>query len=257
MFNTTKQLDFEYQLKKRPILGPESFYVAFPFQLDEGNIHLEVAGGTIMAGVDQIPGSANDWNTIQNFASVKNEQEQLILVSNEAPIMQFGNINTGRFEYKALPESTHIYSWPMNNYWTTNFNADQRGMYTWGYNFTSVGNNSNKSATKFSWSNRVPFLARIIPKGAPDTSKTNELSMLSEIPDNVLLINATPLENENAVLFQFREVGNKSATFLPLSILKNGGNWFETNVLGITTKRVHQLTIEALESKFFKLTWEK
>ena len=256
MFNTSKQIDFEYQLKKRPILSPESFYVAFPFQLKGGKIHLEVAGGTIEAGVDQIPGSANDWNTIQNFASVKNDKEQLILVSHEAPIMQFGNINTGRFEYKAVPESAHIYSWPMNNYWTTNFNADQRGMYTWGYNFTSVGNNTNKEATKFSWGNRVPFLARVIPKGKRDLGKSNELSILSEIPDNVLLINATPVENENAVLFQFREVGNQNVDFLPISILKNKVNWFETNVLGETTKRVHQLSMDALESKFFKLSWE-
>ncbi len=257
MFNTSKQIDFEYQLKKRPILSPESFYVAFPFQLEGGKIYLEIAGGTIEAGVDQIPGSANDWNTIQNFASVKNDQEQLILVSHEAPIMQFGNINTGRFKYKAVPESTHIYSWPMNNYWTTNFNADQRGMYTWGYNFTSLGNNSNKDATKFSWGNRVPFLARVVPKGKGEDGKFNELSILSEIPDNVLLINASPVENENAVLFQFREVGNQTVDFLPKSILKNKATWFETNVLGETTKKVHQLNIGALESKFFKLSWKE
>ena len=145
----------------------------------------------------------------------------------------------------------------MNNYWTTNFNADQRGMYTWGYNFTSVGNNTNKTATKFSWGNRVPFLARVIPKGKRDIGKSNELSILSEIPDNVLLINATPVENEKAVLFQFREVGNQSIDFLPISILKNKVNWFETNVLGETTKRVHQLSMDALESKFFKLSWEE
>ena len=257
MFNTSKQIDFEYQLKKRPILSPESFYIAFPFQLKGGKIHLEVAGGTIEAGVDQIPGSANDWNTIQNFASVKNDKEQLILVSHEAPVMQFGNINTGRFEYKAVPESAHIYSWPMNNYWTTNFNADQRGMYTWGYNFTSVGNNTNKEATKFSWGNRVPFLARVIPKGKRDVGKSNELSILSAIPDNVLLINATPVENEKAVLFQFREVGNQHVEFLPISILKNNVNWFETNVLGETIKSVDQLSMDALESKFFKLSWEE
>jgi hypothetical protein len=257
IFNTAKQIDFEYQLKKRPVLSPESFYVAFPFRLNEGKIHLEVAGGTIEAGVDQIPGSANDWNTIQNFASVKNEEEQLILVSHEAPIMQFGNINTGRFEYSAVPENTHIYSWPMNNYWTTNFNADQRGMYTWGYNFTSMGNNTNMAATQFSWGNRVPFLARVIPKGEAEIGKSNELSILSEIPDNVLLINASPVGNENAVLFQFREVGNQHVDFLPISILKNKANWFETNVLGETTKSVHQLNIGALESKFFKLSWEE
>lgn len=255
LFNTTKRIDFAYQLKKKPILSPESFYIAFPFQLNHGKIHLEVAGGSMEAGVDQIPGSANDWNTVQNFVRVKNESQQIILVSPEAPIMQFGNINTGRFEYKATPESNHIFSWPMNNYWTTNFNADQRGMYQWTYNLTSMNNNSNKEATKFSWGNRVPFLARVIPKGFEETKKSNELSIISDIPDNILLINATPLENEDAILFHFREIGNKKSAFLPKMTLNKSVKWVEVNVLGEKIKEVKNLEMNALESKFFKASW--
>ena len=255
MFNTTKRIDFAYALKKKPVLSPESFYISFPFQLNNGKIHAEIAGGTMEAGVDQIPGSANDWNTIQNFVKVKNEEEQLILVSHEAPIMQFGNINTGRFEYGAVPEYNHIYSWPMNNYWTTNFNADQRGMYTWTYNFTSLKNANNEDATKFSWGSRVPFLARVIPKGEIDASKPNEMSVISGIPENVLLINTKPMENENALLFQFREVAGKKASFLPETILGDKVKWFETNVLGQEIKSVKSIEIKGLESKFFKLSW--
>ena len=255
IYKTTKRIDLAYALKKKPIVNPESFYIAFPFQLNNGKIHLEVAGGTMEAGVDQIPGSANDWNTIQNFANIKNDNEQIILVSHEAPIMQFGNINTGRFEYKAVPDDTHIYSWPMNNYWTTNFNADQRGMYTWTYNLTSMANSDNQEATKFSWGNRIPFLARVIPKGKKDPNKSNELSILSGMPGNVLLINASPLENENSVLFQLREVANKTAAFLPLTSMGENVKWYETNVLGNEIRKVDKIKIDALESKFFKLSW--
>ena len=113
VFNKAKRIDFAFALRKKPILEPESFYIAFPFELEGGKIHAEVAGGVMEAGVDQIPGSANDWNTIQNFVKVTSEDEQLVLVSHEAPIMQFGNINTGRFEYGAVPDHNHIYSWPM------------------------------------------------------------------------------------------------------------------------------------------------
>jgi hypothetical protein len=255
MYKTTKRIDFTYALKKKPILSPESFYIAFPFDLKNGKIHLEVAGGTMEAGVDQIPGSANDWNTIQNFVTVKNEKEQIVLVSHEAPIMQFGNINTGRFKYKAVPDDTHIYSWPMNNYWTTNFNADQRGMFTWTYNFTSLANSANQEATKFSWQNRIPFLARVIPKGVKEKPKQNEISILSGIPKNVLLISATPLEKENAVLFHFREVGNKSSSFLPINLLRNNAKWHQTNVLGNKEKEIELIEMDPLESKFYKLTW--
>ena len=169
--------------------------------------------------------------------------------------MQFGNINTGRFEYNAVPESTHLYSWPMNNYWTTNFNADQRGMYTWTYNFTSVLSTNNEKATRFSWGARVPFLARVIPGGKKDASKIDERSLISNIPDQVLLINVTPLENENAVLFQFREIANNDVSFLPKTILGDKASWSHVNVIGEEIEQVEKLEIKSLESKFYKLSW--
>ncbi|MCD6354529.1 MAG: hypothetical protein J7L95_03180 [Prolixibacteraceae bacterium] len=61
--------------------------------------------------------------------------------------MQFGGINTGRYKAGATPEATHIFGWPMNNYWTTNFNAEQHGGITWSYSISSAGNNSQTTAT--------------------------------------------------------------------------------------------------------------
>lgn len=256
LFKVSKRIDFVFNLKKKPILSPESFYIAFPFHLDKAKIHAEIAGGIMQAGVDQLPGSANDWNTIQNFVQIKNEQEQIILVSPEAPMIQFGNINTGRFEYGAEPESNHLFSWPMNNYWTTNFNADQRGMYNWTYQLTSLANNKSEDAVRFGWGGRIPFLARVLPAGIKQTNTDKERSILSAVADNVLLINAKPLEDENAILFHFREVGGKQARFLPQIDGLSGLKWHEANVLGEESKACEVLTIEALESKFFKLSWD-
>ncbi|WP_147678055.1 glycoside hydrolase family 38 N-terminal domain-containing protein [Algibacter pacificus] len=256
LFNTTKRIDFAFELKKKPITDPESFYIAFPFELDDANIHFEISGGPMEAGVEQVPGSANDWNTVQNFVQIKNDKEQIILVSPEAPIMQFGDINTGRFEYGAVPKSNNLFSWPMNNYWTTNFNADQRGMYTWTYNLTSTNDNRAKTATKFGWENRVPFLARVIPASPIEKQATNSLSILSNIPDNVLIINATPLENESAIILHLREVGGLDSAFIPKLFSDKPVKLFEANVIGEEIKETSELSIKALENKFFKLTWK-
>ncbi|WP_181896403.1 glycoside hydrolase family 38 N-terminal domain-containing protein [Seonamhaeicola aphaedonensis] len=256
LFNTSKRIDFAFELKKKPITDPESFYISFPFKLDKGKIHFEISGGPMEAGVEQIPGSANDWNTVQNFVQIRNDKEQIVLVSSEAPIMQFGAINTGRFEYGAVPESNNLFSWPMNNYWTTNFNADQRGMYTWTYNLTSMNESSVKEATKFGWGTRVPFLSRVIPASPIEKKGTNELSILSHIPDNVLIVNATPLEEENAILLHLREVEGKESIFEPKNFLDKPMDFYEVNVVGEIIKATSKLQIQALESKFFKLCWK-
>ncbi|MGE5428209.1 MAG: glycoside hydrolase family 38 C-terminal domain-containing protein, partial [Methylococcaceae bacterium] len=119
LFNTSKRMDMSYSIVKKPIVDPEGIYIAFPFQLDKGKHFFEVQGGVVEAGKDQIPGSSNDWNTIQHFASIRNGEEQIIIGSPEIPLVQLGNINTGRYKAGALPESTHLFSWPMNNYWVT------------------------------------------------------------------------------------------------------------------------------------------
>ena len=72
------------------------------------------------------------------------------MVSPEIPLAQFGGINTGRYRAGAVPESNHVYAWPMNNYWTTNFNADQRGGHAWTYYLTSSADATDAFQGEFS-----------------------------------------------------------------------------------------------------------
>jgi hypothetical protein len=123
----------KYSLRKKAITDPEAVYISFPFEVANGRIYTDVPGGTIEAGTDQIPGSSNDWYTVQNFATARNKEMQIVMGSQEIPLMHFGGINTGRYTAGAVPQSTNMYSWPMNNYRVTNFNADQMGELQWCY----------------------------------------------------------------------------------------------------------------------------
>jgi len=116
LYNTEKRLDLACSIIKKSIITPESFYIAFPIKLDEGKHFTEVQGGVIETGKDQIKGSSNDWYTVQDFTSVRNKSAQLVLGCPGMPLMQFGAINTGRYTAGAMPQSTKLFSWPMNNY---------------------------------------------------------------------------------------------------------------------------------------------
>ena len=254
LFNTDKRVDLLYSLVKKSVTDPEGIYVAFPFKLENGKLFCEVQGGTIEAGKDQIPGSANDWNTMQNFSSLRNEDAQIILSSREMPLVQFGGINTGRYKAGALPQSTHIYSWPMNNYWTTNFNADQRGTHTWTYRLTSASNNSNSVSARFGWGTSVPFPVRVLPGGGEGDSNW-EMSFIEGWPENILLVNSVPVENENAIIFQIRETGGKEANL----ILRNTATrkLFDTERVNAVGEKVDNknMLFKPLESGFVKISW--
>lgn len=254
VFKTTKRIDLVYRLRKKAVTDPEAVYVAFPFELNNGKIYFDVQGGTIQAGVDQIPGSVTDWNVVQNFASVRNDQSQIIISSNEIPLMQFGAINTGRYKAGALPESNNIYSWPMNNYWTTNFNAYQEGEIEWTYQLTSSNNNSLTYASRFGWENRVPLLARVIPSGNSKTPTLPDQSLLKLYPENLLLINSRPAEKENAMILQIREVEGKESIFNATSPLVSI-SFSECDALGNELKQQQDIVFKGFANKFIKIKW--
>ncbi len=252
LFNLSKRIDLVYSINKKMVTKPEGIYIAFPFALENGKLFFDVQGGEMEAGVDQIPGSANDWNTVQNYARLKNNNVQIMLSSKETPLMQFGGINTGRYKAGATPETTHIFGWPMNNYWTTNFNAEQHGGITWSYTISSSKNNSETTATQFGWGNRIPFLSRVLPGGG--TGDNNwESSFISGWPKNILLVSSFPAADGKSSVIHIRETGGKKATLeLKNEITGAAIKLKQVNVLGEPVKNGTS-KIDAYESKFFRI----
>jgi len=254
LFNSTKRIDLAYTLLKKSVIEPEGIYISFPFTLDEGVLSFDVQGGEIRAGIDQIPGSTNDWNVVQNYARLSNEKGQILLSSTDIPLMQFGAINTGRYEAGAVPQGTHMYGWPMNNYWTTNFNPEQHGGIDWVYSMTSMKNSSQGEATKFGWGNRVPFLARVLPGGG-EGDRIWQKSIIGGWPGNVLLVSVTPDPDGHSAILCVRETGGNN---VELSSLHSGDNrqlvLKQVNVLGEMLGD-GSLSLNPLETKFYRISW--
>jgi len=252
LYNTEKRVEIVCSIVKKSITDPESFYIAFPFNLKDGKHFTEVQGGIIETGKDQIKGSSSDWYTVQNFTAVRNSGAQLVMSCNEMPLMQFGAINTGRYQAGAMPQSTHLFSWPMNNYWVTNFNADQRGGHTWTYCLTTSGDISDSYASRFGWGSRVPYLTRILPGEGTGDDKT-EGSFIDGWPVNVMLVSAAPSDDGKTILIHLRETDGKEARLS----LKNGltGNPLEISGADVTGRPVGNSDniLKPLESKFFLL----
>jgi hypothetical protein len=252
LYNTEKRLDIACSIIKKSIVSPESFYIAFPFSIKDGKHFTEVQGGIIETGKDQIKGSSCDWYTVQDFTSIKSETEQLVIGSPEMPLMQFGAINTGRYIAGAMPQSTNLFSWPMNNYWVTNFNADQRGGHSWTYYLTTSPDVSGGFATRFGWGCRVPYLTRILP-GSGTGDNNWEGSFIKGWPSNILLVSAQPNADGNYCTLHLREIEGKPATLNLINGL-TGKNLtaVEVDVSGKPVSNPSQ-NIGPLESKFYRI----
>ncbi len=242
-----KLIEIGYSITKKSQIEPEGIYIAFPFEMGNSSIFCEVPGGVMEAGVDQIEGSSNDWNTHQSFVAVRGDKGQVVMGSTEVPLMQFGAINTGRYKAGAKPESSNLYSWVMNNYWVTNFNSEQRGEFHWNYYITSMKDKSNSEATKFGWNERIPMPTRILPAD----ENANELSIpqngLFEISGgDILLVSAMPADDEQ-IMLHLREIGGKDSR-----IAIDGYQVVECDLLGRPIEN-GSLEMEAWGVKFVKI----
>jgi hypothetical protein len=205
LYNHEKKVTFSYSLIKQEVTDPEGIYVAFPFELAQGRHHVEVAGGTMVPGLEQIEGSASDWIGIQNFVSLRSDSGQVVFVSPETPLVQLGALNLGNFSRVAKPVSGSIYSWPLNNYWTTNFLASQEGALNWTYHITSGSNRSNALATRFGMENRISMLNRVFPASSRADTLLHPRSFLPALPENLALVSTRPASGGSGVVMQVRE----------------------------------------------------
>lgn len=255
IYNTEKKIEIAYRLRKKADTNPESIYISFPFEVENGYLMLDVPGGAIEAGVEQIPGSSNDWYTVQDFVAARNDSMQVIVVSPEIPLMQLGAINLGRYTAGARPQSTNIYSWPMNNYWTTNFNADQTGEMEWTYTIMSSDNPSREYAAVKARSERIPPLCRVLPAATKGATESYEpRGILTVGPQNLLLINMAPVEGENAILLQLRETAGLTAELTVSSTRAKIHGIKECDVTGTPIKK-GSTRFAPLETKFIKINW--
>lgn len=253
LYHDTKRIELEYVMKRLPETEPSGIYVAFPFQLTGGKLAFDVQGGTVISGENQLEGTATDWNTVQNFVSARNDNAQIIVGSNLAPLFQLGDINLGKFQYQKQYEKPHAYSWVMNNYWKTNFKASQEGEFRWSYYLTSSSDSSDNLAVKFGWSSRIPLSARVMPTGI-ENSKPVEYSAFHFEKDNFLMTSCTPSKEEGYVLLNIREIDGKETDF---RIVDKDGRPIPFMVVNVIEEPLENTAMNSLftsyQNKFIKI----
>lgn len=118
----------------------ESVSFAFPFNVQDGDVRLDIPLGTMRPEFDQIPGACKNWLPVGRWADVSNARNGVTLVTLDAPLVEIGQLSTLLGSQsnpdawrKHVGRTQKIYSWVMNNHWGTNYRAYQDGLVTFRY----------------------------------------------------------------------------------------------------------------------------
>jgi alpha-mannosidase len=207
LYDGIKRIDVIDRLKKDEVYESEGLYFAFPFRVPGAKVRLELAGATMAPETEQLPRTTRDWHTVQSWVEFSGSKVSVVWSPLEAPLVQFGDINTGKWQEKLDLRNATVYSYAMNNYWHTNFKAAQGGAFTFRYSITSrSGGADTLASTRFGWEVQAPFAAVwLIPKSAGPLPGS-EASFISVDKPNVLVQAVKHPAVGGGIVLRLREV---------------------------------------------------
>jgi len=212
-------------LYKSKNYNPEAVHFAFPFKIDNGVMHYDLAFAGCIPEKDQLPGANRNFITIENYVDISNEDFGITWSSPDAPLIEVGEMMNDPISYgyvDHLDQSQTFYSYVMNNYWETNYLATQEGLVTFRYLIRFHDEFDAADAEKAGMDARTPFIVYPVDPGRKSIKPPFEV-------DNEDIIAFAVKPAFDGVVMSLMNCSDQSVT---LKLKKLGDEVFLTDVDG-------------------------
>lgn len=170
------RVDVIDKIDKRAVREKEGVHIAFPFAMPGAQVRYDVANSIVRPEKDQLPGACKNFFSVQNWADVSNSDYGVTLASINAPLIEIGRITAEQPWLKDIQSSPLIYSYVMNNYWHTNYKADQEGPLVFSYSLLPHAAFRSVDAVKFGIERRQPLLVAVADSERPPANSLMSLA---------------------------------------------------------------------------------
>lgn len=218
LFDNQKQIEFVNHFTKEAVDQKEAVYFAFPVAADQPDFAYEIQNGWVNPSHDMLKGAGLEWFSVRHWVSVSNANLSAAIVPLDAPLVTLGDINRGVWPEKFAPNSSTIFSYALNNYWHTNYRAEQGGDFTFQYVFTSGSHLSPVDLARFGRAAMTPLETDQIvdqdKSGDPARPLTpTPTSFLRVSAPNVVVEDWKASNDGQGSIVRLLEVGGEAATF--------------------------------------------
>ena len=199
----------------------EGIHFSYPFNLPYGKVRYDCAWGTVQLDVDQLPGANRNFITASRWVDFSDETRGMCCILFDAPIFKSGALKRDPWRWgppslcgwvKETTYSGTLYSYVMNNYWQTNYKADQPGKTLFRYVFKPHNNYSaaeNYRATLEKFQPLIVSYANNPVVGVPIPSHRDVVISALQISGERLLmrlVNIGDIDVETKLLFENSEI---------------------------------------------------
>lgn len=192
-------------IDREKVYTPEAVHFAFPFNIPGGTMQYDLAYGYCRPENDQLPGSNRNFLAMEHWLDISGESHGVTVICPDAPLFEAGNITMDEtvcgWVDSIAPTQTFI-SYLMNNYWETNYAAQQEGVCSARYIIMPHDKFDPSVAEKDAIGQRQPLITR---KGG---GWQNNKAPLLQLKNNDLIITSIkPVNNGNDLLISLYNAG--------------------------------------------------
>lgn len=217
LYDAIKRVDIVNTVEKDEIRAKEAVYFAFPFAAQTPAMEYQIQNGWCRPNDDQMPGACREWFTPQNVVHVRDGDFSVAWATPDAPLVTLTDINRGKWLAHLPIKNGHVFSYAMNNYWFTNYRAQQGGRFVFHYAITSGRGLDREALARFDEDTRTPvvaypflssFSAAISQLGRPMPAGGG--SFLSFDAPNLEMVTLKEAEDGDGFILRFREIAGRS-----------------------------------------------
>ncbi|HEX6880188.1 MAG TPA: polysaccharide lyase family protein [Terriglobales bacterium] len=212
LFDNEKKIEIRYSLHKDRVLNRESVYFAFPFGVAKPEFNYANQVGWVNPAKDELAGGSREWYLAHEWASVSGAEFTAAVTPLDAPLVNFGDIMRGKWPTEFTPASATIFSWVMNNYWGTNFQAWQGGDFTFRYAITSSDKFEPAALTRFGSEALTPLESAGVAASFGKTRLPVEGTSLLKVDDPSAMVTTWKLaEDGDGSILRIQDIGGQAS----------------------------------------------
>ncbi len=190
------------RLDKAPVRDKESAHLAFPFALAGAAVRVDLGEAVIEPGRTQLPGSCLEFAGAHSAADVSTADVGVSVATLDAPLVEIGALTderlhgaTARSWRSAVAPDSALYAYVLNNYWHTNYKADQEGPIEARFAVRPHGPYDAAALRRFSSELEQPLLAFAVDPAAPPLAAPFTVE-----PASIVVASLRPVDGGRALL---------------------------------------------------------
>jgi hypothetical protein len=207
------RLEVEFLLDKLPVRTKESAHLTFDLAVDEGRLLVDQGWNLMDPAKHALPGSCREFVGVHGAVDAGGPQGGVSVGLLDNPLVELESLvderpnEAGIRRWRALPpRGTTVHAYLLNNYWHTNYKADQEGVLRFRFVLRPHGPEPAAAVSQLSRELEQPLLA------LPARGRTARPLLLLKADPSVEVVSLRPAGDGDALLVRLLNAGDAPAS---------------------------------------------